>query len=155
MIVGAAVITMLKTFVLFPAEFVALALKLNVPIAVGVPEIAPVVAFRFKPLGSVPLAIDQVIGIVPVTPSIWLYDWPTIPPGRVRVVIIGISVITILKLLVVFPEELVALIVKLNVPSTVGVPEIAPVAPFIFKPVGSVPLAIDQVIGVVPVAFSV
>ena len=71
-IVGTAVITMLKVFVLFPAAFVALAEKLNVPIAVGVPEITPEVVFKLRPAGSTPLDIDQVIGVVPVAVSVWL-----------------------------------------------------------------------------------
>jgi len=69
-IVGTAVITMLRVFVLFPAAFVALTEKLNVPAAVGVPEITPVVAFKVRPAGSTPLDIDQVIGVVPVAASI-------------------------------------------------------------------------------------
>ena len=70
--VGAAVTTMLRSFVPFPAEFVTLTVKLNVPIAVGVPVIAPVVSFIFKPVGSVPLEIAHVIGVVPVAASLWL-----------------------------------------------------------------------------------
>ena len=76
------------------------------------------------------------------------------PPGRETVVIAGICVTTILMFLVVFPTEFVALTVKSNVPIVVGIPVIAPVVSFKFSPVGSVPLAIDQVIGVVPVAVS-
>ena len=76
------------------------------------------------------------------------------PPGKESVVTVGICVITILKSLVVFPTELVALIVKLNVPIAVGVPVIAPVVSFKTKPVGSVLFTIDHVIGVVPVAVS-
>jgi hypothetical protein len=38
--------------------------KLDVPVAVGVPEITPV-AVRVSPAGSVPLAIDQEYGGVP------------------------------------------------------------------------------------------
>ena len=34
-------------------------------VAVGVPVIAPVEAFKLKPEGSVPLVIDQVNGLVP------------------------------------------------------------------------------------------
>ena len=62
--------TMLRVFVPFPAEFVALTVKLNVPIVVGVPVIIPVVEFRFKPAGSVRLDISQVIGVVPVAASV-------------------------------------------------------------------------------------
>jgi hypothetical protein len=38
---------------------------LLVTAAVGVPVIAPVEAFRFKPAGSEPLVIDQLYGVVP------------------------------------------------------------------------------------------
>ena len=78
-----------------------------------------------------------------------------IPPGRETVVTVGITVTTILMLLVVFPAEFVALTVKLNVPITNGVPVIVPVVAFKLKPAGSVPLDIAQVIGAVPVALSV
>jgi len=63
---------MLRAFTTFPAEFVALTVKENVPIAVGVPEITPVPSFRLKPAGRVPVAIDHVIGVVPVAASVWL-----------------------------------------------------------------------------------
>jgi len=69
LIVGAAVIAMLRAFVPLPAEFVALTVKLNVPIVVGVPVIVPDDAFRLKPAGSVPTEIDQTIGVAPVALS--------------------------------------------------------------------------------------
>jgi hypothetical protein len=56
--------------VLFPAAFVALTEKLEVPTAVGVPEITPVATFKLNPAGSLPLAIAQVIGDVPVAASV-------------------------------------------------------------------------------------
>ena len=62
--------TMLNIFVAFPAEFVALTVKLNVPAVVGVPVIAPVVPFKFKPGGRLPLTISHVIGVVPVAVSL-------------------------------------------------------------------------------------
>ena len=72
MIVG-AIPTLLMTIpsclVTIPAIFCALTVKLNVPAAVGVPEINPVVLFKVKPVGSAPLEIDQVIGVVPVATS--------------------------------------------------------------------------------------
>jgi len=63
---------MLNSFVTFPAEFVALIVKLNVPAVVEVPVIAPVVSFKLKPVGSAPPATAHVIGVVPVARSIWL-----------------------------------------------------------------------------------
>jgi len=64
--------TMLRALVLFPAEFVALIKKLNVPVTDGVPEITPVATFKLKSFGSLPLDIDQVIGVVPVAVSVCL-----------------------------------------------------------------------------------
>ena len=72
MIVGGAVMTILRLLVPFPAALVALTVKLNVPAVVGVPEIIPVVSFRLRPAGSVRLEIDHVIGVVPVAVSVWL-----------------------------------------------------------------------------------
>ena len=64
--------TILRLLVVFPAELVALTVKLDVPIAVGAPDINPVSASKLKPAGRVPLEIDQVIGAVPVAFSLWL-----------------------------------------------------------------------------------
>jgi hypothetical protein len=61
---------MLRALVPFPAAFVALTVKLNVPAAVGVPEITPVVGFKLKPAGRLRADIDQVIGAVPVAASV-------------------------------------------------------------------------------------
>jgi hypothetical protein len=60
----------LRFLVLNPAEFVALTVKLNVPAVVGVPEIAPEFMFKPKPVGRLPLVMDQVIGVVPVAVSV-------------------------------------------------------------------------------------
>ena len=64
--------TMINALVTFPAEFVALTVKLDVPAVVGVPVIAPVVAFKVKPVGNVPSVTAHVIGVVPVAVSFWL-----------------------------------------------------------------------------------
>jgi len=61
--------TMLSAFVTFPAEFVAFIVKFDVPDVFGVPVIAPVVAFKLKPTGNVPLSTVHVIGVVPVAAS--------------------------------------------------------------------------------------
>ena len=47
-----------------PAASFTCAVNVDVPAAVGVPEIMPV-AERFKPAGSVPLVMLQVYGLVP------------------------------------------------------------------------------------------
>jgi hypothetical protein len=62
---------------------------------------------------------------------------------------------TILSDLVTKPTLFVALTVKLNVPTVVGVPDINPVFVFKPKPVGRLPSVIIHVIGVVPVAVRV
>jgi hypothetical protein len=66
----------------------ASAVKLLVPETVGVPVMAPVVAFRPSPAGRLPEASIQVTGAVPpvdarVAPE---YDEPTCPPGSFEVV---------------------------------------------------------------------
>jgi hypothetical protein len=45
------------------AESVSWSVKLLVPMAVGVPEITPVLEFRVSPAGSEPLMMDQVNGL--------------------------------------------------------------------------------------------
>jgi phosphohistidine swiveling domain-containing protein len=145
-------------FVPIPTALAALTVKLDVPTAVGVPEITPVVPARFKPVGNVPLPIVHVIGVSPVAASVWLYAVPTVPFGNVAVVIVGAipsptAVIVMDNGLVLFPAALVALTVKLDVPAVVGVPEITPV-PARLKPAGNEP-SILHVMGVSPVALSV
>jgi len=62
----------LRLIVALPAVLVALTVKLYESADVGMPVIAPVDAFKFKPAGSEPPDIDQVIGVVPVALSLWL-----------------------------------------------------------------------------------
>ena len=80
------------------------------------------------------------------------------PAGKDVVVIVGATcagLMTMLSAFVLFPKLLVALTVKFDVPAVVGVPVIAPVVPFKFKPAGRLPTVIAHVIGVVPVAVRV
>ena len=46
-------------------ESVTVAVKLLVPVAVGVPEISPEVVLRLRPAGKLPLVMDQVYGEEP------------------------------------------------------------------------------------------
>ena len=71
-IVGISVMTMLRFIVALPVALAALTVELYVPLTVGMPVIVPVVSFRLKPVGSVPLDTDHVIGTVPVAMSLWL-----------------------------------------------------------------------------------
>jgi hypothetical protein len=68
----AELMTMLRIFVVLPKEFVALSVKLNVPVVVGVPEIVPIDEFNTNPGGRIPLMIDQAIGTVPLALNAWL-----------------------------------------------------------------------------------
>jgi hypothetical protein len=54
---------------------VTVPVKLTVPVKVplGVPEIAPVLAFRERPVGKLPVVIDHVYGVIPpAAASVWL-----------------------------------------------------------------------------------
>ena len=70
--VGISVMIIIRFIVALPATFVALTVKLYLSADVGMPVIATVDAFKFKPTGSEPPDIDQVIGVVPVAASLWL-----------------------------------------------------------------------------------
>src|SRR5262245_66350412 len=59
------VTVMLSAFVTFWAPAVTRTVKFEVPVAVGVPEITPVLAASVSPAGSAPLAIDHAYGGVP------------------------------------------------------------------------------------------
>jgi hypothetical protein len=47
------------------AESRTCTVKVAAPLAVGVPEITPVEAFRVSPVGSVPTVIDHEYGVTP------------------------------------------------------------------------------------------
>ena len=85
---GALVIVIDSSFVSLPALLVALTVNLAVPSAVGVPLISPVSLFRLRPAGRLPPSKLHVMGVVPVAVRIWLYASPTLPSGRVSVVMV-------------------------------------------------------------------
>ena len=62
----AAAMVILKSLVIVSVTFVASTVKLKVPAAVGVPEIAPLDVSRVRPGGREPAVIAQVKGAVPV-----------------------------------------------------------------------------------------
>ena len=84
------VIVIDSSFVSLTAMFSALTVKLAVPAAVGVPLILPVPLFRLRPSGRAPLLMLHVMGVVPVAVRIWLYASPTLPSGRVSVVMVKV-----------------------------------------------------------------
>ena len=66
MIETAALTVMLSDFeAVLELASVTLTVKLLVPVAVGVPEITPVLAANDRPAGNEPELIDQVSGAVP------------------------------------------------------------------------------------------
>ena len=67
---GAAATVMVMVLVKLPAMFVARTLKLNLPAAVGVPVIVPVLLFILSPGGKLEADIDHVMGVVPVEGSV-------------------------------------------------------------------------------------
>jgi hypothetical protein len=77
---------------------VAVTPKEKVPLAVGVPEIAPVEAAKDMPAGSEPELILQVLaGVPPVAARLALYGVPKTPEG--------IEVVEIARLAAVVPDE--------------------------------------------------
>jgi hypothetical protein len=57
--------TIENDLVSLPALFVALTVKLNAPVVVGVPDIVPVEE-SVNPVGKLPTDTDHVMGVVPV-----------------------------------------------------------------------------------------
>ena len=78
-----------SSFVLLPALLRARTVNWAVPSAVGVPLISPVSLFRLRPAGRLPPSMLHVMGVVPVAVRIWLYASPTLPSGRLDVVMLG------------------------------------------------------------------
>jgi hypothetical protein len=130
---------------------VTVAVKFEVPFAVGVPEIMPVVAARVSPAGSVPAVIDQVYaGVPPLAVIGFEYAVPTAPEGSVALIVNagGAAVATTIEsctdLVCAGLPASVTVAVKLVVPLAVGVPEITPVAAASDRPAGRLPVVIDQ-----------
>ena len=96
---GAALMTTVNGFCALtgedvPAAKVAEMVKVELPTAVGVPLITPLVALIFKPAGKVPEATAQVSGAgFPVTARAAEYAIPTKPLGREGVLIVSASIV--------------------------------------------------------------
>ena len=72
-----------------PIGPVAVTVKLDVPTAVGVPDITPVAALSDNPLGNVPTLIDHVTGPVPIASRVAINNTSNVPFGRPSVMISG------------------------------------------------------------------
>ena len=107
--------------------------KLNVPVAVGVPEITPEVVARVSPEGRAPDVIDQAYGAMPPLACRTLeYEEPMVPEGTVVVVIPMEGGATTSEKVADFVcaglAESATVTVKLKDPLTAGVPEMVPLA---------------------------
>jgi hypothetical protein len=137
------------------AESVAMTVKVDVPVADGVPVIAPA-ELNERPPGNEPEVSDQEYGEKPpVAASVAEYDTPACAVPRVVVAIAtgGAGATTIdsafVAVAAVGIAESVTFTVKFDVPLVKGVPEIAPVE-LSERPLGSEPALIDQANGDVP-----
>ena len=83
-----SVIVIDNVFVSLPAALVALMVKGNVPVVVGIPEINPA-AESVKPVGRLSLSNDHVMGVPPLAVSCALYATSTVPFVSVVVIIAG------------------------------------------------------------------
>ncbi len=130
-------------------------MKLEVPAAVGVPEICPVEVFNVSPAGSVPTEILHVTGAVPpLDATVAVYARFTSAAAKEVVVTesTGALMVRLNDFVAVsggLPES-VTLNVRFAVPAVVGVPEIAPVDALSDKPAGKVPALSAQVYGPTP-----
>jgi hypothetical protein len=141
---------------LLPKPLVAVTVKADAPIAVGVPPIAPLALFKLNPAGSVPLVTAHEMGLLPPAANVKEYALPTKPAGSEdRVVIVGGAFTPRLNCLEPLPIALVAVAVKVATPTATGVPLRSPVDGFRARPPGSAPLLMLHVIGVLPEAMRV
>jgi len=129
-------------------ESVTVMVKEDVPAVVGVPEITPVAPSNVSPAGRAPTVTAQVyVAVPPTTASVWLYAEFTVAAGSV-VVVMAIALIVMDKAKDAVcgdVAESVAVTVKVDVPGTVGVPEITPEALSKVRPAGRAPAVIDHV----------
>ena len=62
----------LRPWLAWPRVLVARRVKVKMPAVVGIPVMAPVVVFKFRPDGSVPVGMDQAMGAKPVATGVKL-----------------------------------------------------------------------------------
>jgi len=128
----------------------------KVPACVGVPVMTPVEAINDNPGGSVPPKKDQRKGIAPpAAASDALYGVPTVPAGRLVVVIVSVEVGSVVEIVTTkvaddVVDESATSTLKELVPATVGVPEITPVEEFKLRPLGKFPKRTVHVYGGLP-----
>src|SRR5262249_5106226 len=129
--------------------------KLLEPMAIGVPEITPVLASSVRPFGKVPVFTDQTYGPrPPVACNLALNRIARSPGGRVTGEMVSCSRkfrCNARACVCGCAEESLACTVKESAPAVpVGVPDRTPVVAFSDMPVGRVPALTDHVTGPTP-----
>ena len=137
---------------------VAVTVKLNVPLVVGVPVNAPPLA-SVKPPGKLPVVTLNVYGAVPPDAVRgWPYSVPAKPFIKAAGFTVRVGQLMMFRVYARVPLQLlasVAITVKLNVPATVVVPDKTPPVESV-TPVGSTPEVMAKVYDdVLPVADSI
>jgi hypothetical protein len=110
-------------------ESTTLTVKLEVPVARGVPEITPSLASGLNPTGRLPAVRLQVYGGTPLLAcKVWLYPMFTVPAGSDPVATDsggGLLTVILSAWVTTVPAASVTCTVKLEVPKSVGVPVIS------------------------------
>lgn len=130
---------------------VAVTLNVNDPAVVGEPEIAPA-AERVSPSGRLPLVSVYEYGAMPPPAmSVCEYEVPMPPFGKDVgvIVIVGQLIVSVKFLKPVQPLASVAVTVTLKPPTSVGIPERAPLEES-NRPAGSDPFVTANEYGAVP-----
>ena len=119
------------------------------PAVVGVPDITPVLPASDNPPGNAfPILLHVYGGVPPDAASVVEYAVPTVPFGRLVVVIVKVDDESTVMLKLAVPILLslsVAVTVNDAVPTVVAVPLITPVLESMVSPVGSAPAEIVHV----------
>ena len=126
------------------AASVGVMVNVEVPAAVGVPLMAPVLAFRVRPAGRGSGPRAKVTGLTPpVVTIVALYATPRVPEGNVTVVFVNaFRICTVYDWVLFSPPLSVTIMPKEVEPTAVGVPEITPVLGARVKPGGKDPVEI-------------
>jgi hypothetical protein len=141
---GALIVNVYVRMAVAPVLSVAVTVTVDVPTAVGVPEITPVFGLIDKPAGT-PLADHVIVPVPPVADMVGLgYTRPRVDAGNVDgpLIVSAGLIVNVYARVAVALKASVTLTCTVNEPDAVGVPEITPVAAPIERPAGR-PLAVQ------------
>src|SRR5580658_8334926 len=123
--------------------------SVNVPEAVGVPLMAPVLVFSVRPLGRVPVTENVYGAVPPLTAGAGLFSATPTSPELTAGHVSTTALAMVKGQVVADATPLASFTWSVKVPEAVGVPLIAPVLVFSVKPLGRVPVT-EKVYGAVP-----